>query len=73
MPAEPSNSPKPKALPPAPKGVDSGEPGGGKGRVDLTGTILDDVRIDPEITEGYAGYEASGDSGLNLPGAGKSS
>lgn len=52
--------------------VDSGEPGGGRGRVDVTGIIPEGVRIDPDFTEGHPGYEESGDSEIipaeRLPG-----
>ncbi|GBD36062.1 hypothetical protein HRbin36_01181 [bacterium HR36] len=30
--------------------------------VDVTGRVPDDVRIDPNITEGYPGYDESGES-----------
>ncbi len=41
---------------------DSGKPGGGQGRTDVTGTMPGNVRIDPNITENHPGYEESGDS-----------
>ena len=34
---------------------DSGQPGGGRGRVDLTGIIPEDIHVDPDITEGHPG------------------
>jgi hypothetical protein len=37
-------------------------PGGGSGRKDVTGTMPENVRIDPDITQGHAGYQESGDS-----------
>lgn len=30
--------------------------------VDITGRVCEDVRIDPNITEGHPGYEESGES-----------
>jgi hypothetical protein len=54
----------PRMLPPGAEGRNSGEPGGGQGRVDVTGIAPDDVRVDPEITEGHPGYEESGNSGI---------
>jgi len=43
---------------------DGGHPetGSGKGRRDVVGHTPDDVRVDPNITEGHPGYEESGDS-----------
>src|SRR5438067_11499160 len=41
---------------------DDGRPGGGQGRVDVTGVMPAEVRVDPNITEGHPGYEESGDS-----------
>jgi len=41
---------------------ESGLPGGGQGRTDVTGIVPDGVRIDPDLTEGHPGYEESGDS-----------
>jgi hypothetical protein len=46
---------------------ESGEPGGGRGRVDVTGVLPAEVRIDSELTEGHVGYEESGDSELRMP------
>ena len=48
---------------------ESGRPetGGGEGRQDVTGQIPDDIRIDPDITEGHPGYQESGDSELRNP------
>ncbi len=42
--------------------TDTGQPGGGQGRVDITGIVPGDIRVDPEITEGHPGYQESGDS-----------
>jgi len=52
---------------PADPKADSGRPGGGAGRKDVTGRVPDDVRIDPDITEGHPGYEESGDSEITPP------
>lgn len=41
---------------------DSGQLGGGQGRIDVTGIIPERIRVDPDITEGQPGYEESGDS-----------
>jgi hypothetical protein len=42
---------------------ESGQPGGGQGRTDVVGIIpAGQVHIDPDITEGHAGYEESGSS-----------
>ncbi len=41
---------------------DSGMPGGGQGRTDVTGTMPGNVRVDPNITEGHPGYDESGSS-----------
>ena len=41
---------------------ESGQPGGGQGRTDVTGVVPDGVRIDPDLTEGHPGYQESGDS-----------
>jgi hypothetical protein len=46
---------------------DSGEPGGGQGRVDVTGIVPENVHVDPNITEGHPGYQESGDSEI-IPG-----
>jgi hypothetical protein len=40
----------------------TGQPHGGDGRVDVTGIMLEGIRIDPNLTEGHPGYEESGDS-----------
>jgi hypothetical protein len=45
-----------------PEDADSGKPGGGRGRVDVTGVMPKNIRVDPNITEGHPGYEESGDS-----------
>ena len=54
--------PLPIALLPSVSLSDSGIPGGNPGRVDVTGIMPDDIRVDPNITEGHPGYEESGDS-----------
>jgi hypothetical protein len=46
---------------------ESGQPGGGKGRVDVTGVLPVGDRIDPVLTEGHAGYNESGESELQMP------
>jgi HSP20 family protein len=51
-------------------GANSSTPGGGQGRVDLTGT-MPEVRVDPDITEGHPGYEESGSSEMKLANAEK--
>jgi hypothetical protein len=40
------------------------EPGVSQGAVDVVGIVPEDVHVDPEITEGHAGYEESGASGI---------
>lgn len=52
----------PPALPPP-----SGPPAGDPNWVDVTGKMPEDIRIDPDITEGHPGYEESGDSEIILP------
>lgn len=51
-----------KALPKASGRPDTGQPGGGQGRVDVTGTMPEGIRVDPNLTEGHPGYQESGDS-----------
>ena len=48
---------------------DSGRPetGSGKGRRDMTGVMPDNIRVDPNITEGHPGYQESGESELTPP------
>jgi hypothetical protein len=60
-------SPVVRALPEGEPRWDSGQPGGGRGRIDVTGIIPEEIRIDPNITEGHPGYEESGDSGIMPP------
>ena len=52
-----------------PKVNESGRPetGGGEGRQDVVGHVPDDIRIEPDITEGHPGYQESGDSELTIP------
>lgn len=47
---------------------DSGLPGGGKGRIDVTGKPPDSIHVDPNITEGHPGYDESGGSEIIPPG-----
>jgi len=42
--------------------TDTGQPGGGQGRVDITGIMPEGIRVDPNVTEGHPGYEESGES-----------
>jgi hypothetical protein len=44
---------------------DRGQPGGGQGRVDIVANVPDDVRVDPDITEGHPGYDESGASEIH--------
>jgi hypothetical protein len=41
---------------------ESGYPGGGQGRRDVTGHLPENIHVDPYITEGQEGYEDSGSS-----------
>lgn len=59
--------PAPRALPKGKPLSDSGQPGGGLGRVDLTGIVPEGIRVDPNITEGHPGYDESGDSEIIPP------
>ncbi len=45
-------------------GRDTGRPedDSGAGRRDVTGRMPDNVRVDPDVTEGQPGYQESGDS-----------
>ncbi len=52
----------PPALPPARK-----HPACESNCVDLTGHPPEDVRVDPDITEGHPGYQESGDSEITPP------
>jgi hypothetical protein len=51
-----------KALPSRMESTDMGQPGGGRGRVDVTGIMPEGIRVDPNLTEGHPGYQESGDS-----------
>ena len=62
-----SPKPPPMALLPGVPLSDSGQPEGNPGRVDVTGTMPEGIRIDPDITEGHPGYEESGDSEIIPP------
>ena len=44
-----------------------GEPGGGRGRVDIVGRRPKGIRVDPNFMEGHPGYEESGNSEISLP------
>ena len=59
---DPQRIPPPSDAPDA----DTGQPGGGKGRIDVTGVLPDDIRVDPNVTEGQPGYEESGDSEIRV-------
>ena len=52
-----------------PPAADSGRPetGSGKGRRDVTGFLPEDIRVDPNITEGHPGYQESGDAEIIPP------
>jgi hypothetical protein len=52
----------PAPLPPA-----QNHPESDSNCVDVTGKMPDDVRIDPDITEGHPGYNESGDSEIIPP------
>jgi hypothetical protein len=41
---------------------ETGVPGCGQGRVDVTGIVPEDIHVDPYITEGQPGYQESGSS-----------
>lgn len=58
-----------KALPQPEPGPnpECGEPGGGRGRVDIVGRRPKGIRIDPNFMEGHPGYEESGSSEISLP------
>ena len=45
----------------APQSEKQGKPSN-PARVDVTGIIPDNIRVDPNLTEGHPGYEESGDS-----------
>jgi hypothetical protein len=51
-----------KAPPQGAKPAETGQPGGGRGRVDITGIMPEGIRVDPDLTEGHPGYEESGNS-----------
>lgn len=58
-----------KALPQPEPGPnpECGEPGGGRGRVDIVGRRPKGIRIDPDFMEGHPGYEESGSSEISVP------
>jgi hypothetical protein len=45
----------------------SGQPGDGAGRQDVTGIAPEGIHPDPNITEGHPGYQESGDSEITPP------
>jgi hypothetical protein len=47
--------------------AESGNPGGGQGRIDVAGVVPEDIQVDPDITEGHPGHEESGDSEIIPP------
>lgn len=68
QPPEASKTANPLLLLPAEaEQADRGLPGGGRGRVDVTGIVPEGIRVDPNITEGHPGYEESGSSGIIPP------
>jgi hypothetical protein len=54
-----STKTKPTVIPASPH-----KPGVKPDAVDVVGVLPGDVHVDPELTEGHAGYEESGDSEL---------
>ena len=58
LPGNEGPTPPPMALLPSVSLSDSGIPGGNPGRVDVTAIMPDDIRVDPNITEGHPGYSA---------------
>lgn len=58
-----------KALPQPEPGPnpECGEPGGGRGRVDIVGRRPKGIRVDPYFLEGHPGYAESGSSELSMP------
>jgi len=59
---EQGTDPAGKGPPAGAQPAESGQPGGGRGRVDVTGIMPEGIRVDPYLTEGHPGYEESGDS-----------
>jgi hypothetical protein len=41
---------------------DTSRPGDSANRIDVTGKLPKNIRVDPDITEGHPGYQESGDS-----------
>ncbi len=67
---QPAGSASPNVGPPLLKGTpqpETGQPGGGRGRVDITGIVPEDIYVDPDLTEGHPGYEESGESQIIPP------
>ena len=54
----------PRAATPAPQALPY-QPGVSPSSVDVTGVVPEDVRVDPDITEGHPGYEETGDSEIH--------
>src|SRR5690349_17129375 len=52
---------------PETRSPETGQPGGGRGRIDVTGVGPEGIRVDPDLTEGHPGYEESGESEV-IPG-----
>jgi hypothetical protein len=74
-PAGDSEPPRISKAPARTETSESGLPGGGQGRVDITGISPQGIKVDPNITEGHPGYEESGPSEivpLERLGAGES-
>jgi hypothetical protein len=62
-----SAAPRPKAGQAIGQVPDVGQPGGRKGRVDVTGIAPEGIRVDPNVTEGHPGYQESGRSEIIPP------
>jgi hypothetical protein len=59
---DPGTQLPPKAPPTVSEQGDAEPFAAGKGRVDRTGIMPENIRIDPDVTEGHPGYQESGDS-----------
>jgi nucleotide-binding universal stress UspA family protein len=59
--------PASRALPRGVPQSETGLPGGGRGRVDVTGIVPEDIHVDPDLTEGHPGYAESGGSEIIPP------
>jgi hypothetical protein len=61
--SEAASSPgQPAGEPRTRRSTDTGQPGGGRGRVDVTGAVPQGIRVDPNLTVGHPGYQESGSS-----------